>query len=75
MNGPIQKVNILGFRSVVRSFSWIYAKESPFKTNWEELKGPVSSNTLGYHIREGEHGLIWEDWEIFLEFAKKSLGI
>lgn len=69
------KGEYLGLQIGSEVFSQIYAKESPFKTTWEELNGPVSSNTLGYHIREGEHNLTWEDWEIFLAFAKKSLGI
>ncbi|MDN3205603.1 alpha/beta hydrolase family protein [Algoriphagus sediminis] len=53
-------------------FSRIYGQKSPFKTTWEELNGPVSSKTLGYHIREGEHGLTWEDWSIFLDFVEKG---
>ncbi|WP_237563181.1 glucuronyl esterase domain-containing protein [Algoriphagus kandeliae] len=52
-------------------FSRIYDQESPFKLSFEELKGPVHSKTLGYHIREGEHGLTWGDWSIFLEFVEQ----
>ncbi len=52
-------------------FSKIYGKKSPLISSWEELDGPVHSKDLGYHIREGEHGLTWEDWSIFLEFVEK----
>lgn len=52
-------------------FSRIYDQESPFKPSFDELIGPVHSKTLGYHIREGEHGLTSEDWSIFLEFVKQ----
>jgi hypothetical protein len=69
------KGEYLGLQIGSEVFSRIYGQQSPFITSWEELNGPVSSNTLGYHIREGEHNLTWEDWEIFLAFAQKYFGI
>jgi len=68
------KGEYLGLQIGSEVFSRIYDQESPFENFWEELKGPVSSNTLGYHIREGEHGLTWEDWSIFLGFVEKGFN-
>ena len=35
--------------------------------------GKLSSGTLGYYIRAGQHSMTREDWRIFSDFADKHL--
>lgn len=56
-----------------RIYSDIYGEKIKFPEDFESLKSPVHQKSLGYHIREGEHDLSWEDWEIFLAFVKRNL--
>ena len=67
------KGEYLGLSLGSRVFSEIYGKQAMFEQEFEELKGPVHVESVGYHIREGKHDLTWEDWRIFLEFVDKNL--
>ena len=67
------KGEYLGLSLGSRVFSEIYEKKAVFEQEFEELKGPVHLESVGYHIREGKHDLTWEDWRIFLEFLEKNL--
>ena len=67
------KGEYLGLSIGSRVFSEIYGKKTAFEQEFEELKGPVHLESVGYHIREGKHDLTWEDWRIFLEFVSKNL--
>lgn len=67
------KGEYLGLSLGSRVFSEIYGKKAVFEQEFEELKGPVHLESVGYHIREGKHDLTWEDWRIFLEFVEKNL--
>lgn len=53
-----------------RVFSTIYGKAVSFPTEFESLKGPVLQPFAGYHIREGEHNLTWEDWSHYVDFVE-----
>ncbi|GAB2499194.1 glucuronyl esterase domain-containing protein [Algoriphagus taiwanensis] len=67
------KGEYLGLSLGSRVFSEIYGKKAVFEQEFEELKGPVHLESVGYHIREGKHDLTWEDWRIFLEFVAENL--
>ncbi|TDQ16532.1 hypothetical protein DFQ04_2651 [Algoriphagus boseongensis] len=67
------KGEYLGLSLGSRVYSEIYGKKAEFQTEFEQLTGPVHLESVGYHIREGKHDLIWEDWRIFLEFVKENL--
>lgn len=67
------KGEYLGLSLGSRVFSEIYGKKAVFEQEFEDLKGPVHLESVGYHIREGKHGLTWKDWRIFLEFIEKNL--
>ena len=67
------KGEYIGLQLGSRIAAEIYGKKAVFEKSFEELDGPVHLESVGYHIREGEHDLTWEDWEIFLEFVKQNL--
>lgn len=67
------KGEYIGLQLGSRIAAEIYGKKAVFEKSYEELDGPVHLESVGYHIREGEHDLTWEDWEIFLEFVKQNL--
>ncbi len=66
------KGEYLGIQLGSRVAAEIYGKKAVFEHEFESLKGPVHLESVGYHIREGEHNLTWEDWELFLEFWEKE---
>jgi len=53
-----------------RIFSEIYGQKVSFPVAFESLKGPVLQPFAGYHIREGEHNLTWEDWSHYVDFVE-----
>ncbi len=53
-----------------RVFSEIYGEKVSFQTPFGSLKGSVLQPFAGYHIREGEHNLTWEDWSHFVDFVE-----
>lgn len=67
------KGEYIGLQLGSRIAAEIYGKKAVFEKSFEELDGPVHLESVGYHFREGEHDLTWEDWEIFLEFVKQNL--
>lgn len=56
-----------------RVFSEIYKQKVSFPIEFESLKGPVLQPFAGYHIREGEHNLTWEDWSHYVDFVELQL--
>lgn len=67
------KGEYLGIQLGSRVAAEIYGKKAVFDREFEALEGPVHLESVGYHIREGEHNLTWEDWELFLKFVEKNL--
>lgn len=67
------KGEYLGIQLGSRVAIEIYGKKAVFDQEFEALKGPVHLESVGYHIREGEHDLTWGDWELFLEFVEKNI--
>ncbi len=67
------KGEYLGIQLGSRVAAVIYDKKAVFDQEFEALKGPVHLESMGYHIREGEHNLTWEDWRLFLEFVERNL--
>jgi hypothetical protein len=65
------KGEYLGIQLGSRVAAEIYGKKAVFDREHEALEGPVHLESVGYHIREGEHDLTWKDWELFLEFWEK----
>lgn len=53
-----------------RVYKDIYKQEVSFPLAFEELNSPITQPFAGYHIREGQHGLTWEDWGHFLDFVE-----
>jgi hypothetical protein len=66
------KGEYLGIQLGSRVAAEIYGKKAVFEPEFESLKGPLHMESVGYHIREGEHNLTWEDWKLFLEFWEKE---
>lgn len=66
------KGEYLGLQLGSRVAAEIYGKKAVFVQEFESLDGPVHLESVGYHIREGEHDLTWEDWSLFLEFWDKE---
>ena len=62
------KGEYLGIQLGSRVAAEIYDKKAVFEQEFESLDGPVHLESVGYHIREGEHNLTWEDWSLFLGF-------
>jgi len=67
------KGEYLGIQLGSRVAAEIYGKKAVFEQEFEALKGPVHLESVGYHIREGEHDLTWGDWSLFLEFVEKNI--
>ncbi len=67
------KGEFLGIKLGSRVHSEIYGKNIEFPSEFETLNSPIHQEAVGYHIREGEHDLIWEDWSHFLEFVQMNL--
>jgi hypothetical protein len=67
------KGEFLGIKLGSRVYTEIYGKKIEFPSEFEMLKSPIHQEAVGYHIREGEHNLTWEDWSHFLEFVRKNL--
>lgn len=66
------KGEFLGMKLGSRVYSKIYGKKIKFPNEFESIQRPIHQESVGYHIREGEHNLTWSDWEIFLDFVKKN---
>jgi hypothetical protein len=62
------KGEYLGIKLGSRIAAEIYGKKAVFDQEFETLDGYVHLESVGYHIREGEHDLTWQDWKLFLEF-------
>ncbi len=67
------KGEYLGIQLGSRVAADIYGKKAVFQQTFESIEGPIHLESVGYHIREGEHDLTWEDWRLFLEFWEKNL--
>jgi hypothetical protein len=51
----------------------LYGLKGLDKDKMPLLNSPVNEGHIGYHIRFGEHGLTYYDWEQFLNFADRFL--
>ncbi len=67
------KGEFLGIKLGSRIYSEIYGKRIEFPAEFETISSPIHQEAVGYHIREGEHNLTWEDWSHFLDFAERNL--
>lgn len=38
-----------------------------------EINTPINDGYVGYHVREGKHGVTYLDWKFYIEFANKFL--
>ena len=68
------KGEFLGIKLGSRVYSEIYGKRIEFPGEFEAINSSIHQEAVGYHIREGEHNLTWEDWSHFLEFAQMNLN-
>jgi hypothetical protein len=69
------KGEYLSLKLASRAYEQIYAVKTELADEYDfnphfQHKGP-----LGYHLREGKHNMIIEDWEKFLDFADLQFGI
>ncbi len=67
------KGEFLGIQLGSRIAAEIYRKKAVFDRTFEDIEGAVHLESVGYHIREGEHDLTWRDWKLFLEFVEKNI--
>jgi hypothetical protein len=50
----------------------LFQTKSALSTEMPAINKPVFSGNLAYHIREGKHNLLLQDWNFFMDFADKS---
>jgi hypothetical protein len=69
------KGEYLSLKLASRVYDRIYAVKTDLADEYDFNPHFQHQGPLGYHLREGKHNLISEDWEKFLDFADLQFGI
>jgi hypothetical protein len=51
----------------------LYNAKSVLPAEMPAVNAPVVSGKVAYHIREGKHNLLLQDWNFYMDFADKVL--
>ncbi|MDF2157497.1 acetylxylan esterase [Algoriphagus sp. CAU 1675] len=68
------KGEYLSLQLASRTYGEIYGTQLDLPEGYEFEPHVHQVGPVGYHLREGKHNLISEDWEKFLEFARLQFG-